>query len=143
MNKRFHTIIRPRGVRHIKGFTLIEVILFIVLAGILMSTVMAPFLGSVFKMENPGIVAGAVFLAKEKMEQFQPVPYNNIGNEARASLGGNYAAFERQVQMHYVDANMTVSGTDVGYKRVTVTVYHPQLPAAGMSITTLFTDFEE
>jgi prepilin-type N-terminal cleavage/methylation domain-containing protein len=142
MTKGLDMVLRQRDRSSDKGFTLIEVVLFIVLVGIVMSTVMAPFLGSVFQMENPEIVAGAAFLAKEKIEQLQPVSYNSIGNEARASLGGNYAAYERQVQIQLVDANMAISGTDLGYKRVTVTVYHPQLPGAGISLTTLFTDFE-
>ena len=107
-----------------------------------MATIMAPFLTSVSKSNVPEIVASATFLAAERLEELQQATYSSIANEARASLGGNYSAFERQVTVTLVDANLAVTGTDAGYKRVVVTVYHPELPAAGISVTSLFTDYE-
>lgn len=126
-----------------RGFTLIEVILFIVLVGIVMSTVMAPFVTSVIRMEHPEIVAGAMFLVKEKLEQVQPLTYSAVQDEPRASLGGNYASFEREVRVTLVDANLSPSASDQGYKKVTVIVYHPRLPSAGLSVDALFTDYRE
>lgn len=125
-----------------EGFTLIEVVLFIVLVGIFMSTIVATFGTSVVGMERPEIVAMAMFLAKEKLEQLQPQTYSAIQDEPRASIGGPYAAFEREVRIILIDANLSPAASDVGYKKVTVTVYHPQLPSSGLSVESLFTDYK-
>ena len=124
-----------------RGFTLIELIIFIVLIGIFMSGIMGPFLTSVLKSGQPEIVASAVFLAAERLEQLRQVPYNTIANETSAPLTGNYAVFNRQVTVTLVGANLAVSGSDVGYRQVVVTVYHAQLPAGGIRVTSLFTDY--
>lgn len=125
------------------GFTLIEVIIFIILVGVFMAGIMSPFLTSVSRSGQPEIVASAAFLARERLEQLQTVAYSSIANEASAALTGNYSDFSRQVTVTLVDANLNVSGSDVGYKKVVVTVYHSQLPAAGISVTSLFTDYAE
>jgi|GEM_PF-1461539 type II secretory pathway pseudopilin PulG len=126
-----------------RGFTLIETIIFIVLVGFFLWAFVAPFSTSVQRMEKPEIVAGAMFLAKEKLEQLQPTTYSAVQDETRAPLGGDYAAFERQVTVTLVDSNLSSSATDQGYKKVTVTVFHPQLPAAGLVVETLYTDFAD
>ncbi len=123
------------------GFTLIEVIIFIVLIGIIMAGIISPFLNSVVRSEKPEIVASAAFLAQERLEQLQTATYNSIANEASVALTGNYSAFSRQVTVTLLDANLNGSGSDVGYKKVVVTVYHSQLPAAGISVTSLFTNY--
>jgi type II secretory pathway pseudopilin PulG len=124
-----------------EGFTLIEIVIFIVLAGILMATIMVPFLTSVSKSDRPEVAASAAFLAAERLEELTSATYSSIANEARAALGGSYSAFERQVTVTLVDANLAVSGSDVGYKQVVVTIYHSQLPTGGISVTSLFTDY--
>lgn len=124
------------------GFTLIEIIIFIVLVGVFMVGIMSPFLTSVSRSGQPEIVASAAFLATERMEELQQVAYSTIASDASAiTLTGNYTPFSRQVTVTLVDANLAVSATDVGYKRVVVTVFHNQLPAAGISVTSLFTDY--
>lgn len=128
------------------GFTLIEIIIFIVLAGVFMAGIMSPFLTSVFRSGQPEIVASAAFLAAERLEQLQPKIYTDtdlsVGthNDGTITLGSN--SFTRQ----YVVSE--VSGVDLvtpqagsGYKKIVVTVYHSQLPAAGISITSLFTNY--
>lgn len=134
---------KHRRTRKVKdaGFTLIELSLFIILIGFVLATMMPSFLTSVLNSEKPDIVASAVFLGTERMEQLQSLPYSSIVNEASTPLTGNFSAFSRQVSVTLVDANLAVSASDVGYKSVVVTVYHNQLPAGGLSITSLFTDF--
>jgi prepilin-type N-terminal cleavage/methylation domain-containing protein len=124
-----------------KGFTLIEIIIFIVLAGVLMVAIIAPFLTSVSRSNIPEIAASAAFLAAERLEQLHQVAYLSIANEANAALTGNYTAFSRQVTVTLVDANLAASASDVGYKQVVVTVFHAQLPGAGISVTSLFTNY--
>ena len=124
------------------GFTLIEISIFIVLLGIFMAGVMAPFLTSVRQSDQPEIVASAVFLAAERLEQLQTSSYSSIISDASpVTLTGNYSAFSRQVIVSLVDANMAASGSDVGYKKVVVTVFNSRLPGSGISITSLFTNY--
>jgi type II secretory pathway pseudopilin PulG len=131
-------------IRHFraKGFTLIEISIFIVLIGIFMAGVMSPFLTSLTKSEQPEIVASAVFLAAERLEQLQTSSYSSITSDASPiSLTGNYSTFSRQVTVTLVDANLATSGTNVGYKKVVVTVFNSKLPGSGISLTSLFTDY--
>jgi hypothetical protein len=87
-------------------------------------------------------VASAVFLAAERLEQLQTSSYSSIISDASpVSLTGNYSAFSRQVIVSLVDANMAASGSDVGYKKVVVTVFNSRLPGSGISITSLFTNY--
>jgi hypothetical protein len=106
-----------------------------------MASLVSPFFNSVFRSNIPGIVACAAFLTSERLEQFHQVAYTNITDEPNAPLTGNYAAFSRQVTVTLLDANLTVSGSDVGYKQVVITVYHSQLPGAGVSVTALVTNY--
>ncbi len=122
------------------GFTLIEIMMFIVLVGIVLAPLMGPFVTSVMQSDIPEIVVSAAFLAAERLEQLQPAAYGTIVNEARAFLGGNYSAFEREVTITNVDVNLAFSASDKGYKKVVVTVYHNRLPAAGVSVASLFTN---
>ncbi|OGP49907.1 MAG: hypothetical protein A2Y79_02910 [Deltaproteobacteria bacterium RBG_13_43_22] len=121
------------------GFTLIEIMMFIILVGIVMAPIMGPFVTSVLQSDRPEIVVSAGFLAAERLEQLQPAAYGSIVDEASASLTGNYSAFSRQVAVTLVDVNLANSVTDVGYKKVVVTVYHSRLPAAGISVASVFT----
>ena len=123
----------------LSGFTLIEVMMLIVLTGILITPLLSPFFNSVLKGGQPELAATAAFLAAEQLEQLQTTTYGCIANVAKASLTGNYTAFSRQVAVTLVNANLTTSATDVGYKKVVVTVYKSSLPAAGISITSVFT----
>lgn len=127
------------------GFTLIEIMMFIVLAGIVLSPLIGPFVTSVLQSDQPEIVISAVFLASERLEQLHPLNYTDpnlsVGthNDGSITLGSN--VFSRQYIVTQVDANLAVSASDVGYKRVVVTVFHSRLPAAGISLTSLLTNY--
>ncbi len=53
-----------------KGFTLIEIIILIVLAGILLPAIIVPFATGVKGSGKPEMVNKAMFLAHQKMEEF-------------------------------------------------------------------------
>jgi type II secretory pathway pseudopilin PulG len=125
------------------GFTLIEIVIFILLVGFFLAAIIAPYVTSVSKNELPETVTSAVFLADARMEELIQASYSSITSDASpVALTGNYASFSRQVTVTLVDANMAVSGSDVGYKKVVVTVYHSQLPGTGVSVTSLCTDYK-
>ena len=125
-----------------RGFTLIEIIFFIVLGGFFMAGIMTPFLTSISRSDRPDIVASATFLAAEGMEQLQQMDYLDIASDvAPITLTGNYTAFSRQVTVTLVDASLAVSVDDLGYKLIVVTVFHNKLPAAGIRVISLITDY--
>jgi type II secretory pathway pseudopilin PulG len=122
------------------GFTLIETVIIIVLVGIFMATIVMPFVEGVRETRRPEIVATAHFLAVEKLEELTTTAYASLSDEARAVVTG-FIDYEREVDVTYVDSDLADTGSDQGYTRVTATVYHNDLPSAGISIVTLRTNY--
>ncbi len=122
------------------GFTLIEVVMIIVLMGIFMATIVVPFVEGVKQTRLPEVVTTAHFLAVEKTEELAGTAYDSLSDEARADVSG-FTDYEREVDVQYVDSDLADAGSDEGYTKITVTVYHDELPAAGISIVTLQTDY--
>lgn len=72
----------------------------------------------------------AVYTAQEQIERLRAEPYDELTTgtyEARqamsATAGDPYTEIERQTVIALIDSNRAVTQTDVGLKRVTVTVY--------------------
>lgn len=124
----------------IRGFTLIETVIIIVLLGIFMSTIVMPFVEGVRETRRPEIVATAHFLAVEKLEELTTTAYALLSDEAKAVVTG-FTDYEREVDVTYVDSDLADTGSDQGYTKVTATVYHNDLPSAGISIVTLRTNY--
>jgi type II secretory pathway pseudopilin PulG len=123
-----------------KGFTLIEIIMIIVLVGIFMGTIVLPFVEGIRATRLPEVVTTAHFLAVEKTEELASTAYASLSDEARADVSG-FTDYEREVDVQYVDSDLADAGSDEGYTKISVTVYHDELPAAGISIITLQTDY--
>ncbi len=124
----------------IRGFTLIETVIIIVVVGIFMATIVMPFVEGVRETRRPEIVATAHFLAVEKLEELTTTAYASLSDEARAVVAG-FTDYDREVDVAYVDSELADTGSDQGYTRVTATVYHNDLPSAGISIVTLRTNY--
>lgn len=112
-----------------KGFTLIEIIIMIVMAGILLPAIIVPFVTGVRGSGKPEVVTTAVYLAHYKMEELMKFNYNR----APDLTPGTYtlpappiAGYTWQWVISYVDNNFNPSGPDVRYKRIQVTVTDPQ-----------------
>src|SRR4030042_4499924 len=60
-----------------KGFTLIETLFFIVLAGILLPAIIVPFATGIKGSGKPEMVNKAMFLTQQKMEEFMKFDYSN------------------------------------------------------------------
>jgi hypothetical protein len=122
-----------------KGFTLIEVIIIIVLVAIFMSTIGLPFLAGIRESELPEIVATAHFLAAEKLEELSGTDYYSIEPDPKAALSG-FAGFEREAVVSDVDcSDLTAAGSSTGCIKIEVKIYHPELPAAGISLVSVRT----
>lgn len=113
-----------------KGFTLIEVIILIVMAGILLPAIIVPFATGIKGSQKPEMAAKAIYLAHEKMEEFTKFQYSDVtlnpaGLTPYAAIPG-HSGYEWQWEITWVDNNFSISGTDVGYKRILVRVKDPQ-----------------
>ena len=112
-----------------RGFTLIEVIVLIVLAGILLPVIITPFVTSVKGSGKPEMATKAIYLAHQRMEEFTKFQYtdptiNPTVLTAYAPIPGN-SGYEWQWEIALVDNNFSASA-DVGYKRILVRVKDPQ-----------------
>ena len=112
-----------------KGFTLIEIIILIVIAGILLPVIVVPFVSSVKDSGKPEMVNTAMYLAHYKMEEFMKYNYSNAAlNPIALTAYANapISGYQWQWEIILVDNNFNTSGTDVGYKRILVRVRDPE-----------------
>ncbi|MEW6374191.1 MAG: type II secretion system protein [Thermodesulfobacteriota bacterium] len=112
-----------------KGFTLIEIIILIVMAGILLPAIIVPFATSVRGSGKPEMVATAMYLGHQKMEEFMKFDYSNPALNPIALTpyaDSDISNYQWQWEIVYVDSNFNASGTDEGYKRILVRVKDPE-----------------
>jgi prepilin-type N-terminal cleavage/methylation domain-containing protein len=112
-----------------RGFTLIEIIVLIVMAGILLPAIIVPFVTSVRGSGKPEMVATAMYLGHQKMEEFMKFDYSNAALNPvvlTPYADSDISNYQWQWEIVYVDRNFNVSGTDVGYKRILVRVKDPE-----------------
>ena len=113
-----------------KGFTLIEIIVLIVMAGIIIPVIVIPFATGIRQSGRPEMVTRAMYYAHQRMEELMKYNYCNAalnvtGGSVAFTTGGepNYTGLNN---IAYVNATFAASGSDVGYKMITVTVTDPQ-----------------
>jgi type II secretory pathway pseudopilin PulG len=112
-----------------RGFTLIEIIVLIIMAGIIIPVIVVPFATGIRGSNKPEMVTTAMYLAHQKMEELMKFNYDR----APELTPGTYtlpappiAGYSWQWVISYVDNNFAASGSDVGYKMIQVTVTDPQ-----------------
>jgi type II secretory pathway pseudopilin PulG len=112
------------------GFTLIEIIILIVMAGILLPVIIVPFVTGVKSSGKPEMATKAIYLAHQRMEEFTKFHYDNaainpVALTAYAAIPGN-SGYEWQWEIALVNDAFSASVPDVGYKRILVRVKDPQ-----------------
>ncbi len=121
------------GVRGSKGFTLIEIIILIVMAGILLPAIIVPFVTAVKGSGKPEMVNTAMFLAHQKMEEFMKYRYSALNPTAITSYAdiSGFSGYQWQWEIYYVNSSFNVVGDGIqatnhgGYKRIFVRVKDP------------------
>jgi type II secretory pathway pseudopilin PulG len=121
-----------------KGFTLSEIIVLIVLAGILLPVIIVPFITGVRGSGTPEMVTRAMYLAHERMEYLMKYPYLNAALNPTNNPPTDFVTFSTgdanypgENQIYYVDSNFAVVGDGKavtnhrGYKRIIVRVRDP------------------
>jgi type II secretory pathway pseudopilin PulG len=111
------------------GFTLIEIIVLIVIAGIIIPTIVIPFATGIRSSNKPEMVATAMYLAHQKMEELMKFDYGRAPelNPGTYTLPAPpITGYTWQWVISYVNNNFGTSVLDVGYKMIQVTVTDPQ-----------------
>jgi type II secretory pathway pseudopilin PulG len=126
-----------------KGFTLIEIIILIVMAGILLPAIIVPFVTAVKGSAKPEMVNTAMFLAHQKMEEFMKFDYTDsalnpiaLTSYANADITG----YQWQWEIVRLDSNFNTSGTELGYKRIFLRVKDPMNDT--YEVYSVVTDFQ-
>ena len=112
-----------------KGFTLIEIIVLIVMAGILLPAIIVPFATGVKGSGKPEMVTTAMYLAHQKMEELMKFNYCRAPDLTPGTYNSPappVTGYTWTWTISYVDNTFAASVTDVGYKRILVTVTDPQ-----------------
>ena len=113
-----------------KGFTLIEVIIFIVVTGIILPVIMVPFATSVKESLTPEKVAKATYLAQYKMEELTKNAYDLVIVTTEEDPSYTYddipgfSNYQWRWVISWVDETLADSA-DEGYKRILVRVKDP------------------
>ena len=132
---KYSAIRNPQSAIGSKGFTLIEIIILIVMAGILLPTIIVPFVAGVKASGKPEMVNTAMYLGHQKMEEFMKYRYlnsalNPTAITAYANIAG-FSGYQWQWEIYYVDSSFNVVGDGIqatnhrGYKRIFVRVKDP------------------
>src|SRR3972149_2037142 len=117
MNKYF-AFRNPQSAIGRRGFTLIEIIVVIVLAGIVIPLIVIPFATGIRGSGKPEMVTKAMFFAHQRMEELMKYNYGNgaltpAGVVAFATGDANYPG---ENEIVYVDSNFSTPSGNVGYK---------------------------
>lgn len=112
------------------GFTLIEVLVSIAIMTIGLITVVSIFPFSIRANKSAERQSLASSYARTKLEQLLTIAYDSVGTgtiEARARISNDPQnpayTLERQTMVTLVDSNLNNSGTDVGLKKIQVTIF--------------------
>ena len=126
-----------------RGFTLIEIIILIVMAGILLPVIATPFITGVRNSGKPEMVARAMYYAHQRMEELMKYNYSNAALTVTGGLvaftTGGEPNYTGQNNIAYVDNSFSTSGSDVGYKMIQVIVTDPQ--ASTYTVYSVVTNF--
>ena len=125
-----------------RGFTLIEIIVLIVMAGILLPAIIVPFVAGVKGSGKPEMANKAMYLVHQKMEEFLKYDYGNPALNPVALTpytNADLPNYQWQWAITWVNSSFNLSGADVGYKRILVQVQDPENSTyQATSVVTLF-----
>src|SRR4030042_4854124 len=111
-----------------KGFTLIEIIVVIVMAGILLPAIIVPFAAGIKGSGKPEMATTAMYLAHQKMEEFMKFNYSHATLNPTVLTpyaNSDISNYQWQWEIANVDSNLKASGADVGYRMILVRVRDP------------------
>jgi prepilin-type N-terminal cleavage/methylation domain-containing protein len=105
-----------------KGFTLIELIIFIVVGAIILPASFVAFTSAIQHFSTPDYYVKARFFAEQKMEELASYSYIAIPPSNSDIPDTNY---QRNWTVSLINSSLSASGSDVGYKEIAVSVTMP------------------
>jgi type II secretory pathway pseudopilin PulG len=134
-----------------KGFTLIEIIVMIVMAGILLPVIVVPFVTGIRGSGKPEMVTTAMYLGHQRMEELMKFDYGRAPElnptDLAACPNAPPTGYQWQYEIYYVDNNFNVVGdgklatNNRGYKRIRVLVTDPD--STTYNVYSVVTDFPD
>ncbi len=129
-----------------KGFTLIEIIVMIVMAGILLPVIVVPFVTGIRGSGKPELVTTAMYLAHQRMEELMKFDYSGVPLPTAFTLWANAGLpnYDYRYEIHYVpSSDLMDPGSlvppDTGYKRIHIQVRDPE--GTSYEVYSVVTDF--
>jgi type II secretory pathway pseudopilin PulG len=116
--------------RNAGGFTLIEVIFFIVLVSVFMAAIGLPFLSSINESDLPEVATTAYFLAVERLEELAAQTAGSIDPESLSAVADfGHGEYSREVLVTDVDCDdPSTPKADTNCRYIEVKVHHDRLP---------------
>lgn len=109
-----------------KGITLIELIIFIIVAAVVMPVIISPVMTLLKGSTKPEKAITANFLAQQKLEEITKDDYPDITIETQAYTDvSGFSGYQWYWKTEWVDSDLNSSGSDVNYIKVTVKVKDP------------------
>ncbi len=118
-----------------KGFTLIEIIVLIVMAGIIIPVIIIPFATGIRASNKPEMVAKAMYFAHQRIEELMKYNYRNTALDITGvgvfnAFGTGDPNYTGDYEIVYVtNSDLTAAGQvspDTRYKRIHVRVTDPE-----------------
>ncbi len=125
-----------------KGFTLIETIIAIVVIGIAFLGLLAVVTGVFTNATHDEVMAIATMLAKGEMERVSGLTFLNVVDENRdapASFTGNFSNYSWQVRVDAVPAAIATDPGMTNYKQVEARITN--VIAGDLSLKTIVTNY--
>ncbi|PIW68498.1 MAG: hypothetical protein COW10_02215 [Candidatus Omnitrophica bacterium CG12_big_fil_rev_8_21_14_0_65_42_8] len=121
-----------------RGFTLIETVIGIVVLGVIALGLFATFTGVFTNAVRDEVLAVATNLAKGELERVSRLAYVSINSTYSVSFGGNFANYSYQVIVSSVPPAIANDPDKLQYKQVEVRVTNPMV--GDISLKTIVTN---
>jgi prepilin-type N-terminal cleavage/methylation domain-containing protein len=105
-----------------KGFTLIELIIFVVIGAIILPASFVAFTAAIKHFSTPDYYVKARFFAEQKMEELTSYSYIAIPSSSSDVPDTNY---QRNWKVSFINSSLSPSGSDMGYKKIDISITMP------------------
>ena len=117
-------IFKSKGLNE-KGLTLIELVIFIVAAGIISVGLIGVFLSLINDATTPDTIAQSNFLGQQKMEELTKYSFSdsNMAIQEQQYISADIPGYEWSWEIEYIDGNsLAYSLSATKYKKISVKV---------------------